>query len=796
MNKAGRLRSLAAGAIDASAGPRFALRFEAGRGVLALAKPMRVAGGVLEALELTIAVLRFPLDVTAGAIRFRTSRTRVVSAVVRLDVRAIERAAAARGVRLRVLFASADGRLSLGIVDAFGALAVELDVAPEGPDLVAAVREVRAAVDAPEPAWARALGALRTLGVVLDEERGLLLLARPLRATLREALVAQGWRAPDERGTELTAPTLEDGLVTLSLSRRPTDRARAGRWLEAAESARSLAPALVALALGDRDKARAAVRDARGRLGDGIGPARDSLTRLGASLDADSDEGAAGALASLAGLGDAGALLGTTVAFRIALRARDADGAARAARAIDAGEVSPDVAFDALAAAARLAGPARAASALDLWMRASARRPDDLAALEAWIDAAARGGPVDALERALERAIVGASSEPARATLAISAARSLDRSGDHDRAARLWARALDYAPENAEALGGHAEALLRRGELEDALVALERAAELRKSVGDTGRAALAYRRAAAALAALGRHDACAERLERATALDSGVPDAWLELARARLRMGDAARAAVALSGLLALAPRLGASLAGALAEAATMCLERLSDTDAARPFVTALARVAPTDARFASLERTLAVRSADRWLETPDRLLGADAGLLDDVARNASDPAQAGVVLLALTERAAASGGASAAALREATLRAALRSDDRGLAERAVDAALGAGHQSRDPAVAAALDARASEHDPARARARAAELKERGQLAAAARVLARAAVSARDAALVRAALELAERGSEWQVALEIVDLALGLLGGGARDALLARRAEIVARLEK
>ena len=54
--------------------PGFALRFERGRGVLALSGPLAFAAGTIDALEIDLGALPSPVDVRAGAARWRHRR--------------------------------------------------------------------------------------------------------------------------------------------------------------------------------------------------------------------------------------------------------------------------------------------------------------------------------------------------------------------------------------------------------------------------------------------------------------------------------------------------------------------------------------------------------------------------------------------------------------------------------------------------------------------------------------------------------------------------------------------------
>src|SRR5204862_537422 len=84
--------------------------------LLSLAKPLRFAYGTIEALELGLGDLSFPLDLSGGAARFRTRRTRVRSARVIVDIPELV------PDRLIALSPIANG-MAWALTDAFGRLA-------------------------------------------------------------------------------------------------------------------------------------------------------------------------------------------------------------------------------------------------------------------------------------------------------------------------------------------------------------------------------------------------------------------------------------------------------------------------------------------------------------------------------------------------------------------------------------------------------------------------------------------------------------------------------------------------
>ncbi|HJL18489.1 MAG TPA: hypothetical protein RMH99_22710, partial [Sandaracinaceae bacterium LLY-WYZ-13_1] len=243
-------------------GPRFALRFEDGRGRLALSQPFRFALGTIDALELDLGPLRFPLDLSAGPRRFRTRRTRVRACRMRVDVPALVAAAVEEPHALRPLAPARHG-LAWALRDAFGTVAFETRAKAEGPDLWVGIAEARAAAEGPAPPLVRVHVAARAIGLDVDEERGVLRAPRLISTLLAEALVPHGWRVPDDRASRLGIEVLGPRRVAV----RTLDAGEAEGAVDDPiwERARRLAPVTRALGAGDADEARRRWRALRER---------------------------------------------------------------------------------------------------------------------------------------------------------------------------------------------------------------------------------------------------------------------------------------------------------------------------------------------------------------------------------------------------------------------------------------------------------------------------------------------------------------------------------------------------
>jgi hypothetical protein len=223
-------------------------------------------------------------------------------------------------------------------------------------------------------------------------------------------------------------------------------------------------------------------------------------------------------------------------------------------------------------------------------------------------------------------------------------------------------------------------------------------------------------------------------------LDTGDPALACALAHVRRALGDERGAAAAYDRLLAHGS--GAALEHALVEAACFHLDERDDGEAAAPFVEALTRRAPADARLGPLRHRLG-KEVER-----ERERAVDDEDVDAHAR---------------TELVALPPGDVHPFISATSL---------------------------DPPEAFA-DAGAETAEAARARYE--SLRKEGRDAEAALALARVGALLRDTATLRAAVDLAERVGDRDRALDVVELALRAVGDGpARDALLRRRARIEA----
>jgi len=739
-----------AGAPPRTDGPRFALRFEDGAGRLVLARPLKFALGEVDALELELGPLRFPLDLSAGPGRFRTRRTRVRSARVRIDLPAMLARFVEEPFGLEPIV-PIDGGMAFALRDAFGTIALDVHARFEGSRLWVLPARARAVHEGPAPALVRAVVAARALGMTLDDARGALVADRVLSHVLMEALVPHGWRMPDDRGVHLDVEVLGARRVALHTVDADAERApRRGPW----ERARMLAPVVTQLALGDEERAAqewASVRERHPQVDGaplGFGdPREDGPPRRCLEL-------------------------------RDALRRGDLDEAARCADRLEAVEPSDAVAVDGLVAAADLAMASRPTLASRLLERACARRPSDPRNALRLIEASARLGDAAELARVVEAGLTMREPGPDRGAFARDAAAVCELAGAMPASERLWQLAEESLPDDPRVLEGLARRRRRAKDLAGAQDGYDRAASAWADEGDREAEAKALREAATLATERDDHAAAEVRLTRAARLRD-EPSTWAALARARHALGRTKTALRAEDRLFEAAQRTAAPSADVLEgleQGARGALSR-GQIERAKTWRAALTRAGAPGARVAPLETSIAQAELAERASDPDRLFDLDPAECLDVLDRLDAPGP----FLAEALAACDDLPAALAILRDrfsgdlgATIAAAVvpRVDE--VDDGAVLLALA-------PALADAD--RAALLDAARARFEAA-----GDGAGAARALARLGVLKRDTTMLRAALTAAEREGAAEIAREIVDLALGVVGGGpARKALEAVR---------
>lgn len=742
----------ARGGASPPGGPRFALRFEDGAGRLVLAQPFRFAFGEIDELELDLGRLRFPLDLSAGPGRFRTRRTRVRSARVRIDLPALLERFVEEPFELAPL-APIEGGMAFVLRDAFGTIALDVHARFEGPRLRLVPARARAAHEGPAAPLVRAFVAAQGLGFELEEDRGALLLRRPLSTLLMEALTPHGWRVPDDRSVRLRVEVLGSRRVALrTLAEGEEDHADSGApW----ERARVLAPVVSLLAIGETDAARRAWEVIRERHEDV------SAAELG--------------FGELEGDG----LVARCARLRAALRAERAVDAARCAEDLAPLEPCDAVAVEGLCAAADLAMTAQPALAATLLERACARRPSEVRIALRLIAAATRLADRGRLARVIESTLGTREPGPARGEFASEAAMLCELAGHADAAADLWRCAAEHRPNDPRVLEGLALAKERAHDVVAARELYDRAASEHSAVAERDAEARALRGAAAAARSAGDDAAAEGRLTRAAEI---VDDAatWAALAAVRRALGRVESTLRAEDALLRAAPReahIGDDVALAIGHGVRDALGS-GRLERAKVWLAALERSRPDHPSLPGLaaaveERDLAARTSD-----PARLFELAPARLAAVLARTDDP---GALLRDALSR---SSDLDAALASLGSVR------DGDLGDVIADAVAARAEDVTEGETLLALVGRATT-DAAKARlaeAAHARLEEGGDPAAVALALARVGAVRRDTAMLRAALSAAERVGARGVARQIVDLALEVVGSGpARGALEAVR---------
>jgi hypothetical protein len=258
----------------------------------------------------------------------------------------------------------------------------------------------------------------------------------------------------------------------------------------------------------------------------------------------------------------------------------------------------------------------------------------------------------------------------------------------------------------------------------------------------------------------------------------------------RLRLGATDAAGAAYASLLGLGARGTATLPPALVEAACFHIEERDDMESAEPFVDLLARRSQGDARVAVLRERL-VRARREASGDAASDIGRARSELGGSPGDVAPPPDLDSLLDAI-EAEREPGDARDSAIRGALSAARAGSDPAALgllAERLAELDRLPG----DVALLDQLERHAIDPRPRAEIARAAAriLRAEGRLGPAALALARAGAILRDAATLRAAMDLAEGAGAWAEAFEAVSVALEVVGDGpARASLLARRERI------
>lgn len=594
------------------------LRLALAQGSLGLELTRNVTAGPFELVELQIrlAGLRFPVDLSGGVRRFRhvrgeLQRARVEIALADAGAFVLSRAKAALPGSTRAVVAAAIDGVSVGLATEDGALAFDVVIAPVEKHLRVIVDNARAEGlrVAAHALACRVVAAV--LGPFAVRTGSAFIVEDPLLRLCRAVLPDSGARVPSTDEVRLSLGVADDarsGRVVVGAERGAAHAALSMRAVRAIETCELLTAADDHAIAGDMDAARAAYLELLERA-----PRHIEATMRLAALDMATGGRAEAALATLmeiASPSDAG-FLGSDVLEAVG----ETEAAYAAASKAAAGEGYGWLAARGWARAARLA-PDRAAAvaALD---EALVRSPSFEPARWARIDRRLATGDVRASLGDVEHLEANARGKDARHTVLRRAAEMFFERGHLAEAERLFEQCLRYEPRSARAVAGLAKALRDRGKIARALDLFGRAIALAHR-DDPG---VAYELEADLAEALAVYaDDRPNAIARVAAIpqtSSAGPRARVLEASWRAELGDDAGAARALARLRSIAesivegpPRAPNAPLGEGDEALASALERAATIDEQRGDLRAARRDLELHVRLRPANREAARRLA------------------------------------------------------------------------------------------------------------------------------------------------------------------------------------------
>ncbi|WP_394828751.1 hypothetical protein [Pendulispora albinea] len=602
------------------------LRLAIGKGGLGLELGRPVSLGVLEILELVVALptVRFPLDVSGGVSRFRHRRGNLDRIHVELHAQRLVRWAAAR---LRGLIGTGSCDVWIGVEKSGAIVAVSskddgriailgfsVTVRVEGENVSLMVGRARG-TGLPAPATAMAIFALDALlGDLARREGGRFIVERAITKMVRTLLPEAGVRAPGTAGVSITSVAAAQDAWILHASAHPVS----------AEPTEAATRAMEALAVARAaDDARVAKEYERARDLDLMAleraPRHPELAGRIAEIDAFVGGRAEAALATIAETtreanGDRAAAHLDFLRAELLAETGDVRGAIAAFERAAEDEPIPVLSARAFERAAELTrDPLEASRWLD---RAIARAP--AVARLRWARIARRlalGRTQDA-RADTEHLEAQATGPRARYEVWWRAGAAWQHQGLVADAAPLFERALRFVPDDAQALSGLGRALIARGKTARGVALLTRAIDLCEAAAEN---------TAGLHVDLAR--ALAEKLDdrpAAIAHVRDVPRGVHETAEARAlegrwrsELGDMAGASLAYARLRDHAETLPAGdrqahepTAALLLEAAIFEREVLRDSLAAQRHLAAALRLCPNDPAISSAYRAVGAEIA------------------------------------------------------------------------------------------------------------------------------------------------------------------------------------------
>ncbi len=458
------------------------MRLSAARGQLSieLQRPVPIGPVLVEAMEVSLPGLKFPIDLSGGVTRFRNrrgvlERLRIRAPFVRL-LRHIEpgvRNALGPGRCELVVMPGAHG-LVLGIHHGRAALAFDLVFAPDDDRLRFVVVDARGAglgAHAHGAALRAVAGIVASSGSCAGSVLGL---DRGIRELVRELTIDAGARAPETRGLHFGEWTETDDGVEIEARRDAEAVALPPRAIRGLEAARWSETADDALARGDLDAARSELLSALERA-----PRHPALLLRLAEIDLVAGHRPESALSML--IEGMAAVDAGPVGARLLAATGDLEGATAAMRRAAEREVFGRLASLLFLEAAEYTERYRdRAVLLD---EAVARAPG--LAEARWDRAGARlaAGDVQAAVTDFDHLEAATHGSAARFEVCERAGRMLLDARAPSDAARMYQRALRYLPGSAEASAGLARSFLEVGDGPRAVTLLTRAVAL---TGKTG----------------------------------------------------------------------------------------------------------------------------------------------------------------------------------------------------------------------------------------------------------------------------------------------------------------------
>jgi tetratricopeptide (TPR) repeat protein len=526
--------------------PRLRLVVTRGQLEIELAERFRFAPITVHELGLSLSDVRFPVELSSGVAGFRHKRGRLERLALSLAVGDAQRFAQVRwsklldGELVHHMTAPLEDGWLVGLATERSALTFEVVLAPHDGDVRLVPTAARGlGLSAPPQALAiRALHALFKPHAVVSG--GALVVERAPALLARAVLPLAGVRAPDATGIAWTEAVFDVGEVRLYAERERSPWTPGAQALRALELAALVADAEHALVEGDLETARRGYLDALGRA-----PRHRELARRLAEVDRVVGERAEAALVTLSDAmppveaGPLGAALLLTVGDRagaqnafVRVAEQEPYGGLAARCWLEAAGCSDD--------------PATIDQLLD---EAVARAPTLATARWRRFERKVRAGRMLEARGEAEHLEAGARTPSERHDVARRAAAFLATERAHAEAARMYERALRYAPDSADAVAGLSRALGALGNGRRALELMGRAVAL----ADRKRQPAHALRIAFAQLVAEQADDRPLAIAQVTAVPPHLPETFearLLEARWRAELGDLAGASDALARLL------------------------------------------------------------------------------------------------------------------------------------------------------------------------------------------------------------------------------------------------------